>query len=654
MIIDDLPVLLTRPDFSTPPRAVGNRTTEVIEAGGAGPKLAIYPGRNQTRAFSLNFKFKNRDDTITFEDFLFDLKGAKGSFWLPGWHAELAPTGSIVIGETVLSIHAVGYNATYLVDTYARAVGRWIYLLANDGTLHVSEVTAAIDGADEDTLTLATAPTADFTLGQFHVGFLYCVRQIGDHNATDWDGDEAQIPISVTTKIETEPSADAGMPAPIVELQAAYQCGVSYKIEWIDFNDGATYEILYSDTGSAPWTSMVTGLTVFEYELPTPTLRDRSYILRASVLDSTSGDSNIVTLQAITVEAMMRTVQERLRVSQGAPAAAADVTGSWALWPNRHSPDTTNPGHYPEEDFYAADIADPVNGVTYSVALVTAIAQVMEGFSGSWKTTGDWNGLVTIPDHDATSLGIPVSSGIDASNYKVALLELVDSVCLMKWLAVQADQTDIAIKSLFVYKTAGGPLDAPLNFKSAREAADCANDHKDTVDWADLVWLGDWNHSFGFSSGNLCGEKYRAGTTSSGPISVDAHLQWVFMTTVGPSSVYAWEAALGNIRGKLSVDLTNYGPDGGLTMFYFPASNDAEANGVIYPKDQWNDATPDIGPGITFSNWTSLGFVLNSSAQRVCPLVAGGGAWILADQLVRVYKSPLREDAHWSYYPTDA
>lgn len=189
MILRGLPVLTTMPEFSSPPTIAPVQTTDRADLSQA-PKVVEYLGR-PLHTFAHIFKFPTRAQLYALEDFVDALAGQWGELWMPSWHAELAPRAAISAGDSTVRIAPVGY-ATKLdpTDPLVEKLGHHIFIMDTAGNFGVRRVlTAAVVGADE-VLTLGSSVGVAMALGQFFIGFVYCVRLASDTLAPLFDGPE--------------------------------------------------------------------------------------------------------------------------------------------------------------------------------------------------------------------------------------------------------------------------------------------------------------------------------------------------------------------------------------------------------------------------------------------------------------------------------
>lgn len=207
-MIEGRQLLSIVPEFSQAPRRVTRRNYRLVGLSNA-PRIANYPGKIAFHVLNFQFLFTSKAAQEAFSEFFDSMAGTFGDFFIPSWHAELNPLQDLAIGQTTLQITPVDYNLTYLTETDPTRLGHYVWFYAIDGTTHISKVTSCADGTPE-VLTLATAPAAKFTLGQYIMGFVYLVRFANDVLILTFNGpNEATSPVSLIEVMQTTATADA-------------------------------------------------------------------------------------------------------------------------------------------------------------------------------------------------------------------------------------------------------------------------------------------------------------------------------------------------------------------------------------------------------------------------------------------------------------
>lgn len=206
MTLEGLEVLLLQPDFATSPKIIGSHSSEKVDLSEAA-RVELYIGDHPLHSFTHRFKLTSRASIATLEDFFFDRAGKWQPFWLPSWHAELSPVATIANGGTTLSISPVNYASVYNpAHTNVARLGHYIFLLHLDGTFLIRKVTS-VAGTSPEVLTLNSAVTREFKLGEFAVGFVYCVSAISDDLALTFNGSEtATAELGVTEESFIDPA----------------------------------------------------------------------------------------------------------------------------------------------------------------------------------------------------------------------------------------------------------------------------------------------------------------------------------------------------------------------------------------------------------------------------------------------------------------
>lgn len=190
MTIEGHEVFLTKPQFAAQPKLTSSRDLRMLAASAA-RRYGAWPTRAPLHVLTHEYAFDSRAAAREFEDFFYDRRGQWGTFWTPGWHAELKPQQTLSAGATSLAIAKVNYSAVYLPGSDTKRLGRYIYLLNTKGQMHVTKVTAAAAG-DPEILTFETAVPGgvSFIAGSYHVGLLYFVRFMNDRIAMQFAGPE--------------------------------------------------------------------------------------------------------------------------------------------------------------------------------------------------------------------------------------------------------------------------------------------------------------------------------------------------------------------------------------------------------------------------------------------------------------------------------
>ena len=188
MTLDDLDVLLIMPDFASSPKITAAQKMMEVDLSEA-PRINAFPSDRPLHAFTHKFRFTDRTEAIPLEDFFCERKGKHQAFYVPSWIAELCPVDNIAFGASELKVESVAYGTNYdPTDTNKARLGRYVFLISQDGQMLVRRVTASATGGGVDTLTLGEAVDRDFIAGKYFVGFLYCVRMLKDDLSLEFRG----------------------------------------------------------------------------------------------------------------------------------------------------------------------------------------------------------------------------------------------------------------------------------------------------------------------------------------------------------------------------------------------------------------------------------------------------------------------------------
>lgn len=180
-------VLDMQPDFAEAPRLAGKYSGELVDLSDA-PRVNAYIGRKPAHVLNQKFKFHSRTEFEEFEDFFDSVAGTWLPFWVPSWHAELAPTADCLAGASTLSISPVKYATTYDPTALERNdLGHYIFLMNVQGNLEIKKV-VSVAGTSPEVLTFDTPIVNNYKLGLSIVGFMYFVRFLSDQLSIDFTG----------------------------------------------------------------------------------------------------------------------------------------------------------------------------------------------------------------------------------------------------------------------------------------------------------------------------------------------------------------------------------------------------------------------------------------------------------------------------------
>ncbi len=280
------------------------------------------------------------------------------------------------------------------------------------------------------------------------------------------------------------PTAPTGVsmcePPPSLSITPASLCG-QFTLSWAS-EPAATWKVWSSSSSTGPW-SLVTTVTSVGYSADVPLRTGRYYSVTVIRGGIESERSNPVFAAGVTLERLMRTLQERRTAGGGAAVN----------WPDRTLPSAGDPGAYPADGFYAADIAD--DGATE----LTLLQAVFDAFDSGWVEqylTGDIEGTTSAPTYVYTSAPFNVLP-YTVSSADPAMRLLIDLLCVLRRCARL------------------GSIPAPEGFENDRFAASTGPDATPAaaIDDMSAAWLanpwseqgsagviGMFGHTFGFQS----------------------------------------------------------------------------------------------------------------------------------------------------------
>jgi hypothetical protein len=192
-------VLDLMPHFAAEPRVRGSRPLDMIDISPA-RRYVHWRGAQALHVLTFDFELA-REEIREVEDFFGAMRGKWRPFFIPSWQSELEPTEDVANGGTSLTISQVDYAETYYGDEeLLTALGKHLFLLHEDGTMHLCRVTEVTGGGSDDDEVLTFTPPAPkaFEVGRFMVGFLYLVRFVHDELEMAFAGpDHARCTITV-------------------------------------------------------------------------------------------------------------------------------------------------------------------------------------------------------------------------------------------------------------------------------------------------------------------------------------------------------------------------------------------------------------------------------------------------------------------------
>lgn len=188
MIINGLPVFLIMPDFAERPQMTGIFTKDSADISFA-PRIEANVWQRPVHALTHNFLFSTRELAAEFEDFIDSVCGSWKQFYVPSWHLELEPTVAVNSGDITLTISPVDYAKVYNPNpSNLTSLGNYIFILSYTGALFITQINAVETVGSNEVLTMATPAPTNFPLGQFVVGFVYCVTGEADDLVLSFSG----------------------------------------------------------------------------------------------------------------------------------------------------------------------------------------------------------------------------------------------------------------------------------------------------------------------------------------------------------------------------------------------------------------------------------------------------------------------------------
>ncbi len=175
MTIEGNTVLEIAPDFSVAPQ-IRHSQRPLVAGGGNARSVHAFPQKHVQHFITHEWSLHGLAQIAAFSDFFYDRAGAWGAFWLPSWHPELNPILGVANGAATLTIEDIDYATVYdVAGADLTRLGNYVWLYDRDGSVHYSKVTAATPSGGNEELTLETAVTRDWNLGEFMAGLLYLV-----------------------------------------------------------------------------------------------------------------------------------------------------------------------------------------------------------------------------------------------------------------------------------------------------------------------------------------------------------------------------------------------------------------------------------------------------------------------------------------------
>jgi hypothetical protein len=176
----DWPVLEWRPDETEPPRSSDPRTLGIVDNETAAPSVQDMLDR-ALRAQRARWLLHGREEQTAWRSMLYALAGRANPVWVPSWSADLQLSAAVSAVATTITVQWCGYTLFGLDKPGSRD----IRIELGDGTAFHRRITAAVEGADTETLTINAALGQEVQPGQ--------VRQIQYLRLCTLASDQVQI-----------------------------------------------------------------------------------------------------------------------------------------------------------------------------------------------------------------------------------------------------------------------------------------------------------------------------------------------------------------------------------------------------------------------------------------------------------------------------
>lgn len=181
-------LLDVEPDFSSAPQVRVSRLFDQVNIG-PGPEVYSFRGKRVQHVIHHSYTLQSRVEFDALYQFWNARKGRWQGFAVPSWHGELNPAANLLTGNAALSIDAVDYANVYGPDTSdLPALGNWVFLLHQDGTLWTPQV-LSVAGTSPEILTLGENAAKDWNVGEYILGFVYFVRFLNDELEFTYQGE---------------------------------------------------------------------------------------------------------------------------------------------------------------------------------------------------------------------------------------------------------------------------------------------------------------------------------------------------------------------------------------------------------------------------------------------------------------------------------
>lgn len=587
------------------------------------------------------------------------------------------------------------------------AVGDFVFFqrmdMMGEGSYDVREILSEAAGV----FTLDSAVSQTYLAGTYAWPVFFGCLKV--ETLTAQRGTTGQLRLTFGPPVETNAQLDdecssGGTIFPVLAYATQDACN-TLRLQWYRSINASSYKVLAGDAPGGPYVEVDTTTDLY-LEIEAPLFLPEYYVVVAVRDDLESDESNEVKIEAITLERVMRVIQERRRQSFAWSSSAASGAGDWILWANyANLYFGVDPGKYPVDGFYDAQVFS-APGVVDSAQVYVMLQDISDAFhDDNWLNNfgvdGDWEAAPLIQVHGAfagtvgkkESMGDWSAQVYTEENYEEKMRELVSRICDLEWLCLQADTQNHENR----YVNSNGLKYWQFSFGGLQEVFCFAPSFGDLTDnhsrgWANLENNSLWDKAFNFHYNNgdeaspvsySPSEAYGDTYYDLGPINAFIG-QWSAVGTYASregehGNHWAWTVNSYCVRGEVFLDLTGVtlGSDAKVFLWVKQFADGANAvsgqatpisSALIAHWGYWASGTPSLG-----TDWAQT--ITESEAQPNLP--AGAGAttpveflnegtafegyqdailnthssnWQLEDQVVQVYRSPKIQDGHWIHY----
>lgn len=408
-------------------------------------------------------------------------------------------------------------------------------------------------------------------------------------------------------------------------------CAGAYDLSWTKLEYADQYVIKRGASGG-PYSTVVATVSDLSYSVNRPWLDDEYYVVVGQI-GSYEVTSNEVTLPAITVESLMRAVQERYYAA----------IGSYYTWPSTpfdRVSDGTPPGNYPADGFYDPDLPDAAR----EVALLQGIADVfvaspyllrryldldetslltLHGVNVALPYFEDSSGTRLSPFN---ALPMTVASGTRSTQART----LASYCCLLQFLGIEI-------------VTGGAPSHGEMIFSTyeSRISGISGGGAEASVGLAQATLSTDWDAA-----------AWSSASSGSGPGPWNAGVY----SEVLPDGTGLWVGNYVSYRFNLQGPLSGYGSSGDVIL-YFALTTDQLAGGPV-PFTAGNNPPSSMAVDELFRSieTDSLPITTFTSEQYASqkPVTPGASltiGWNLYEAVLLVVKRKDPDLGNWDYFP---